>query len=454
MRKLQLSTYGHICVAGYIIRQLLFSILFPHRAFEKHNLQLPLITVQWFMCVFVNTLRPEVALRVWDIFLNEGGKVLFRIAAALFQLNEAKLLAAKDASDLFSLLRNMGKDVVDADALIALAYKGYASRPILSKIQSPANPSNKKTVDVTAEGPRLVRSMSAGFSQEVVNPRLKTRYYKFQGAVPSNLIGIGLAHMGPDAAPNTPHPRTDAYAENAAYLEAVGTIGEPGPGRNSRLSSSAEGSLSGLSSTKSTMQAATAAQAAQAMEAVTSVGMGLDLTMPIGAARDTSTHGFRILMKDVPKDRNSFSGGERLSSSSTTPGSRPRTVRQFTPLQVSSDQLSYESYLALYPHKAHGQHRRGGKKKVLNFQRADIALWRSSFRPPLEEQYQAMEEARQEWRQEDQQNTRYDEPMRRASGGGPGLAAKLAAAGVGSSSATVTATTSTSGVSTPVNENN
>lgn len=413
-------------------------------------MQLPLITVQWFMCVFVNTLRPEVALRVWDIFLNEGGKVLFRIAAALFQLNEAKLLAAKDASDLFSLLRNMGKDVVDADALIALAYKGYASRPILSKIHSPTNPSNKKTVDGAGESTRQARSMSAGFSHEVVNPRLKTRYYKFQGAVPSNLIGIGLAHMGPDAAPNTPHPRTDAYAENAAYLEAVGTIGEPGPGRNSRLSSTEVG-LSGLGSTKSTLQAAAAAQAAQAMEAVTSVGMGLDLTMPIGAAKDTSsTHGFRILMKDVAKDRNSFSGGERLSSSSTTPGGRPRTVRQFTPLQVSSDQLSYESYLALYPHKAHGQHRRGGKKKVLNFQRADIALWRSSFRPPLEEQYQAMEEARQEWRQEAQQNTRYDEPMRRASGGGPGLAAKLAAAGVAPSAA-VTATTSSSGVSTPVN---
>lgn len=384
------------------------------------------------MCVFVNTLRPEVALRVWDIFLNEGGKVLFRIAAALFQLNEVKLLAAKDASDLFSLLRNMGKDVVDADALIALAYKGYAPRPILSKMQSsPAQSSSKKkSASDTNGSTRPSRSMSAGLSNEVMNPRLKTRYYKFQGAVPADLIGIGLAHMGPDANPNTPVPRTDAYAENAAYLEAVGTIGEPGPGRASFASNM--DMSAGAGSSKSTAQAA--AQAAQAMEAVTSVGMGLDLTMPIGAAKDSTTAAiYRSPSKTDrnSRDRNSFSGSERMSGSSI--GSRPRTVRQFTPLQVSSDQLSYEAYLALYPLKAHGTgQRRHGKKKVLNFQRGDIALWRSSFRPPLEEQYKAMEEARQEWRQEAQQNTRYDEPMRRASGG-MGLSAKLAAAGLTSS---------------------
>lgn len=395
------------------------------------------------MCVFVNTLRPEVALRVWDIFLNEGGKVLFRIAAALFQLNEVKLLAAKDASDLFSLLRNMGKDVVDADALIALAYKGYAPRPILSKMQSsPAQ--SRSTKSTTTEGngsTRSARSMSAGLSHEVMNPRLKTRYYKFQGAVPADLIGIGLAHMGPDANPNTPIPRTGAYAENAAYLEAVGTIGEPGPGRTSFAGNNMDVSA-GAGSSKTTVQAA--AQAAQAMEAVTSVGMGLDLTMPIGAVKDSTTAAiFRSPSKLTDRNsrdgRNSLGGADRLSGSSSAAGNRPRTVRQFTPLQVSSDQLSYEAYLALYPQKAHGTgQRRSGKKKTLNFQRGDIALWRSSFRPPLELQYQAMEEARTEWRQEAQQNTRYDEPMRRASNSGvSGLGAKLAAAGLASSNGAV-----------------
>lgn len=47
------------------------------------------------MCLFVNTLRPEVTLRIWDMFFNEGSKVLFRIAAALFKLHEKQLVAVK-----------------------------------------------------------------------------------------------------------------------------------------------------------------------------------------------------------------------------------------------------------------------------------------------------------------------------------------------------------------------
>jgi len=78
-------------------------LLVWYRTLDKNQLQLPLITVQWFMCLFVNTLRPEVTLRIWDIFFNEGSKVLFRIAAALFKLHEKQLVAVK-ASDIVHAL--------------------------------------------------------------------------------------------------------------------------------------------------------------------------------------------------------------------------------------------------------------------------------------------------------------------------------------------------------------
>jgi hypothetical protein len=97
----------------------------------------------------------------------------------------------------------------------------------------------------------------------------------------------------------------------------------------------------------------------------------------------------------VKERKDSVDGRGSFSSAS----GRPRSIRQFTPLQVSSEQLSYEAYMLQYPHKAPGV-RRKGKSTVLNFHRADIALWRSSFRPALEEQYRVMEEARQEWKRE------------------------------------------------------
>jgi hypothetical protein len=352
----------------------LHRLLSSNSAFDKHSLQLPLITVQWFMCVFVNTLRPEVTLRVWDMFLNEGSKVLFRIAAALFQMNERKLLAAKDASDLFGLLRNIGKDVIDADALIALAYKGYSPKPLTYKIAvgpptvSPI-PSARKVAEGGSGGKTASgRSVSVGSVSEVANPRLRGSN-KQQGAVPAELIGIGLAHIGPDKCPDSPVPRTDAYEENLAYIDAVGTIGEP-TGNSSRANSS-DSSVG-----TPTKNSGVAFAFGNTLLSRTS-GSGQEFRSPVKER------------KDSVESRGSFS---------STSG-RPRSIRQFTPLQVSSEQLSYEAYMLQYPQKAPGV-RKKGKSTVLNFHRADIALWRSSFRPALEEQYRVMEEARQEWKRE------------------------------------------------------
>ena len=71
----------------------------------------------------------KVTLRIWDMFLNEGSKVLFRIAAALFSINEKRLLAVKDAADLFGVLHKIGKDIINPDQLISTAYPKYRPTP-------------------------------------------------------------------------------------------------------------------------------------------------------------------------------------------------------------------------------------------------------------------------------------------------------------------------------------
>ena len=163
---------------------------------EEAQLQLHLITLPWFMCLFVNTLRPEIALRVWDMFLCEGNKVLFRISVALIKLYESKILATRDSTELFTLMKDIGKDVVDPDTLIALAYKSF--NPVSSR-------------------PRKKQG----------NPRLGKSSAK-KNAVPADLTGIGLAHCGPERSAasesrsQSPLVRTDASIESAGqrpYLE-------------------------------------------------------------------------------------------------------------------------------------------------------------------------------------------------------------------------------------------
>ena len=53
---------------------------------KLQDVQLPLVTTHWFLCIFVNSLPTEAVLRVWDVFLHEGSKVLFRVALALIKV--------------------------------------------------------------------------------------------------------------------------------------------------------------------------------------------------------------------------------------------------------------------------------------------------------------------------------------------------------------------------------
>lgn len=87
------------------------------------------------MCLFVNTFRPEVTLRIWDMLFNEGSKVLFRIGIAMLRMREKEILAVRDAGELVVFLNNIGKDIVDADALISCAYKAF--NPAFKTSKSP-----------------------------------------------------------------------------------------------------------------------------------------------------------------------------------------------------------------------------------------------------------------------------------------------------------------------------
>ena len=158
------------------------------RALVETQMQLSLVTVPWFMCLFVNTLRPEVTLRVWDMFFCEGSKVLFRIAAALLKKNETALVAAalRDSTELFIEMKNIGRNELDADALIAMAYKSYTPPSLKAKRR------------------RMFTSRSTGnLPGQIVTSHINAPLRKYYGAsgVPCDLIGMGVAHTGPIARP-------------------------------------------------------------------------------------------------------------------------------------------------------------------------------------------------------------------------------------------------------------
>jgi hypothetical protein len=77
-----------------------------------------LVTSHWFLTLYINILPIETLLRVWDCLFYEGNKVLFRVALAIFKLNEEKILAVDDPMEIFQAVQNMPKCLLDCQKLI------------------------------------------------------------------------------------------------------------------------------------------------------------------------------------------------------------------------------------------------------------------------------------------------------------------------------------------------
>lgn len=84
-----------------------------------------LYATHWFMTLFSYNLPFEVVLRIWDILLAEGPKIIFRLAIFFMKHMESRLLAEKDFAGLLEILKNLHKDPImnDPDQIIEGAMK-------------------------------------------------------------------------------------------------------------------------------------------------------------------------------------------------------------------------------------------------------------------------------------------------------------------------------------------
>ncbi|XP_074546775.1 TBC1 domain family member 10A-like [Halichoeres trimaculatus] len=79
-----------------------------HRHLKKHKLEPILYMTEWFMCAFSRTLPWALVLRVWDMFLCEGVKILFRVGLVLLKSmlgSQEKLKTCQGLYETMELLR-------------------------------------------------------------------------------------------------------------------------------------------------------------------------------------------------------------------------------------------------------------------------------------------------------------------------------------------------------------
>ncbi|CAI0471612.1 unnamed protein product [Linum tenue] len=93
---------------------------------EFMGVQVAWVSGPWFLSIFINMLPWESVLRIWDVLLFEGNRVmLFRTAFALMELYGPALLTTKDAGDAVTLLQSLAGSTFDSSQLVLTACVGF-----------------------------------------------------------------------------------------------------------------------------------------------------------------------------------------------------------------------------------------------------------------------------------------------------------------------------------------
>lgn len=79
-------------------------ILWDH--LQKQDVQLSVVSLPWFLSLYINSMPLVFAFRVLDVFFLEGPKVLFQVGLAILRINGEELLDAGDDGAFISVLKN------------------------------------------------------------------------------------------------------------------------------------------------------------------------------------------------------------------------------------------------------------------------------------------------------------------------------------------------------------
>nr|XP_044635087.1 TBC1 domain family member 2A isoform X3 [Equus asinus] len=96
----------------------------------QHRVDLSFITFNWFLVVFADSLISSILLQVWDAFLYEGTKVVFRYALAIFKYNEEEILRLQDGLEIYQYLRFFTKTICDSRKLMSIAFNDMNPFPM------------------------------------------------------------------------------------------------------------------------------------------------------------------------------------------------------------------------------------------------------------------------------------------------------------------------------------
>ncbi|CAD2213225.1 rab-like GTPase activating protein [Angomonas deanei] len=88
-----------------------------HHVREVHGVESSYYATHWFLTLFTYYLNFGLISRIWDMFLCEGWKIIFRFALALLKIDQQRLLGAATETELLMVLKDIQENKEPAKML-------------------------------------------------------------------------------------------------------------------------------------------------------------------------------------------------------------------------------------------------------------------------------------------------------------------------------------------------
>ena len=106
-----------------------------HKHLSKQCIEPILYMTEWFLCVFARTLPWPTVMRIWDMFMCEGVKVLFRVALVLIKFSLPRNVRKKCPSmyETLDVLKNLPEHIMEECFLVQEVLKLNVSEEDMEK---------------------------------------------------------------------------------------------------------------------------------------------------------------------------------------------------------------------------------------------------------------------------------------------------------------------------------
>ncbi|ORY83296.1 rab-GTPase-TBC domain-domain-containing protein [Protomyces lactucae-debilis] len=179
-------------------------VLWSH--FQKSDLQLSLVSLPWFLSLYINSMPLVLAFRVLDCFFLEGPRVLFQVGLAILRINGEELLDVTDDGSFIECLKRYfltlddsahpnsenpkARAVTKFQELMVVAFKEFA-QVTHETVITERRKHKEKTLNSIESFAKRTQIRSLSHTGKLSSDDISILYDRFHDAIYKQRVGFG-----------------------------------------------------------------------------------------------------------------------------------------------------------------------------------------------------------------------------------------------------------------------